>query len=315
MDKKAKIAIFSALFLVAILVVGIAIAAPKAKPACNDGKDNDGDTYTDWPNDPGCSSKADTSELNLNIECDDGSDNDGDSAIDYPDDAGCSSPTDNDETNCGDGVCEGPETQENCPQDCGEPDSCSDTDGGNVITVFGTVSGYFNNTPYSNDDYCVDASIILEYYCSGSYKQNQQQSCGTDGYLGNNYCMNNSVYKDWRDYYCSGGECDHTDTPTLQETCQYGCTNGTCNSPPNSCSDTDGGFVVTLQGTVSGYYGGNPYSYDDYCLGGNMSNWVQEYYCTGNQWTTYGYNCLYSNLTTCSNGACVQKNFFNFFFF
>ena len=47
MDKKAKIALIGALFLVCILVVAIAIAKPgrKGPKACNDKTDNDGDGY------------------------------------------------------------------------------------------------------------------------------------------------------------------------------------------------------------------------------------------------------------------------------
>jgi len=116
MDKKARIAMISALLLLGFLIIGIAMA--KAPPQCRDGIDNDGDTKTDYPNDPGCLRRNDNSELNPNVECDDGIDNDGDGAVDLSD-AGCSSSTDNDETNCGDGVCEGFETQSSCPADCG----------------------------------------------------------------------------------------------------------------------------------------------------------------------------------------------------
>ncbi len=307
MDKKAKIAIFSALLLVSILIVGLAIASPKAKPVrgkpqCNDGLDNDNDGYTDWPADPGCVNKNDKSELNPTIECDDGLDNDGDNNIDMAD-TGCSSPSDNDETDCGDGVCEGPETQGNCPADCGEPDSCGDTDSGNLPFTFGTTSGYYNNEPYSNDDYCVDTSNIVEYYCSSDYEQSQQQSCGADLYVGDNYCMNNSVYKDWRDYACASGECDYSDTPTLQEQCDYGCTNGECILIPDSCHDSDDGFNLFVQGIVSGNSSGVPYYHVDYCL--NSSTILIEYYCSGDNCGSQQMNCIYQNATSCSNGACV----------
>lgn len=288
------------LVIAAGLLIPIAIEGkPRAKAACNDKTDNDGDGYTDFPSDPGCSSKKDTSELNPEIECDDGVDNDGDNDIDY-NDGGCSGPTDDDETNCGDEVCEGGETQENCPEDCGYPDSCSDTDGGNYPFVFGTTSGYYNGEQYSSDDYCVDSANIMEYYCSGDYEQSQQQGCGTDGYVGDNYCLNESVYKDYRDYFCSSGECDYTDTPTLQEECEYGCTNGTCNPMPDSCSDTDGGFVINVTGAVYGYDEGSPYNYTDFC---NSTSMLIEYYCSGPQWTFTNWWC--TNQTTCQNGACV----------
>lgn len=300
MDKRILvIAVFLLIAVGLVIPMAFAVKGTKVKPVCNDKIDNDGDGYTDFPSDPGCSSKQDNSELDPNVECDDGADNDGDSDIDY-NDAGCSGPTDDDETNCGDSVCEGGETQESCPEDCGNPDSCDDTDGGNYPFVFGTTSGYYNGEPYSNDDYCVDSSNIMEYYCSGDYEQSQQQGCGTDGYVGSNYCINDSVYRDYRDYFCSSGECDYTDTPTLQEECEYGCTNGTCDSPPDSCNDTDGGIIISIQGMVSGYESGSPYNYTDYCA--NTST-IIEYFCSGVYWNFYPLTCM--NQTSCSNGACV----------
>jgi hypothetical protein len=182
MDKEGKIVLLSAFFLVIILVVGMVMAAPKANKACRDGIDNDGDGYIDWPNDPGCANKNDNSELNPNVECDDGIDNDGDNAIDMADE-GCSSPNDNDETNCGDSVCEGGETPVTCPADCGIPDSCSDTDGGLIEWIFGTVSGFFSGSPYSNADFCVDNTTLIEYSCLGNYVYSWNISC-TGNYTG-----------------------------------------------------------------------------------------------------------------------------------
>ncbi len=70
---------------------------------CSDGTDNDGDALVDFPDDPGCTSLADTSEVNP--QCNDGKDNDSDGAIDYPADPGCTSLADNNEPNpqCNDG--------------------------------------------------------------------------------------------------------------------------------------------------------------------------------------------------------------------
>jgi hypothetical protein len=147
-----------------------------AKPQCSDLIDNDGDSYTDYPSDPGCTSKRDTSELNANIECDDGKDNDLDGAIDMRD-GGCSGPTDNDETNCGDGKCEGGETCSSCQSDCGMCNTCSDTDGGWVPKVQGTVSGYYSGQPYSYTDYCIDSAMLNEYYCSGGLKYSSSFNC------------------------------------------------------------------------------------------------------------------------------------------
>ncbi|MBW2975214.1 hypothetical protein KY366_05845 [Candidatus Woesearchaeota archaeon] len=291
----------SALVLAAIFVTAIVIAAaPRAQKACSDGNDNDGDGYIDL-NDPGCANKNDLSELDPNVECDDGSDNDGDSAIDYNDD-GCSGPTDNDETNCGDSVCEGGETSGTCPEDCGYPDSCSDTDGGNYPSTFGTTSGYYNNNPYNNDDYCVDTSNIMEYYCNGDYEQSSQQSCGADGY-GSSYCNGSSVYRDLTDYFCSDGLCDYTITPELVETClsPEECVSGAC-VIPDSCSDTDGGWIFDVKGVASGYLSEVSYNSTDFCLD---SATIVEYSCFGD----YAYNttisCLDLNATSCSDGECI----------
>jgi hypothetical protein len=216
--------------------------------------------------------------------CRDTIDNDGDNYIDWPDDPGCDSRNDDNEYN---------------PWN----DSCSDTDGGNIITVFGTTFGYYNDELYSNSDYCVDSGTIMEYYCSGNYEQSQQQGCGTDGY-GSNYCSSGDVYRDYIDYYCTSGACDSTSTPELVEECTYGCTDGVCDGPPDSCSDTDGGFVVENQGTASGYYEGSPYNHTDYCV--DSTN-IVEYYCVGDWLYDSGsMPCWINNQTaTCVDGSCT----------
>jgi hypothetical protein len=65
---------------------------------CEDNYDNDSDGLIDFPLDPGCTDSLDTDETNV-YQCNDGLDNDSDSKIDYPLDPGCASATDNDETN------------------------------------------------------------------------------------------------------------------------------------------------------------------------------------------------------------------------
>ncbi len=103
--------------------------------------------------------------------------------------------------------------------------------------------------------------------------------------------------KTWK----SGGSCNFTTTPELVEECDWGCTNGICDSQPDSCIDTDGGFVVTIQGAVSGYSGGGPYNYTDYC---DTNTTLMEYYCSGNQWNSDIFYCT-GNFTSCINGKCI----------
>jgi hypothetical protein len=57
--------------------------ACQTAPTCSDGIDNDGDTLTDHPADPGCADPADTTETSALLPCDDGVDNDADALVDY----------------------------------------------------------------------------------------------------------------------------------------------------------------------------------------------------------------------------------------
>ncbi|MFH0978681.1 MAG: hypothetical protein V1837_05245 [Candidatus Woesearchaeota archaeon] len=221
---------------------------------------------------------------------------------------------------------------------CRYSDTCSDTDGGDVPLVFGTVSGYAYGYPYSVDDKCMGDSNLNETYCYGTQKAIHFQSCGTDAY-GSAYCSDDDVYKDYTDYYCSGGVCDSDTTPELQQDCGtdgYGanfcvgtqvyhnytdnyCSSGACGysiTPElvetcltgqycssgachwtNSCSDTDGGVMPNIFGTVSGYYSDASYSYDDFC---NTSAQLKEYWCNGALAKLSSQTCSYG----CADGKC-----------
>ena len=69
-----------------------------SEPECSDGKDNDDDTFTDYPADPGCTDPDDDSERELSEECSNGEDDDDDGWIDLAD-PGCIE-SDEEETKC-----------------------------------------------------------------------------------------------------------------------------------------------------------------------------------------------------------------------
>ncbi len=69
------------------------ILAAIDQPSCNDGLDDDGDGFTDFPNDPGCTDALDSDERGPTYECDNGLDDDGDGDSDFPNDVDCTSPT------------------------------------------------------------------------------------------------------------------------------------------------------------------------------------------------------------------------------
>jgi hypothetical protein len=72
-----------------------------ADAECSDGANNDLDSLTDYPFDPGCASADDPSELNAEVQCDNGLDDDHDGVIDDVD-PGCDGPSDTVE----DGICD-----------------------------------------------------------------------------------------------------------------------------------------------------------------------------------------------------------------
>jgi hypothetical protein len=112
-----------------------------AKPACDDGLDNDGDGAIDFPDDPSCASDdGDTEDGDPSAQCKDGRDNDSDGKIDYPTDPGCFAPNqDSEDDECPDGP--------SCPQ-------CSD----------GQDNDKNGSTDYPNDSAgCTAASDSDEY--------------------------------------------------------------------------------------------------------------------------------------------------------
>jgi hypothetical protein len=74
-------------------MLAVAQVTPRL-PACSDRLDQDGDGALGFPDDPGCRSAADTTEI---VDCSDGIDGDGDGLVDYPADPGCTSADDGDE--------------------------------------------------------------------------------------------------------------------------------------------------------------------------------------------------------------------------
>jgi hypothetical protein len=73
-----------------------------------------------------------------------------------------------------------------------------------------------------------------------------------------------------------------------------------CYSQPNTCTDTDGGQNLLVNGTTYGWYNNQQYTYMDVC--NNAFN-ITEYYCVG---TNANYNVTQCpSGRTCSSGKCV----------
>ncbi len=203
---------------------------------------------------------------------------------------------------------------QDCPYGCtggvcnaANPDTCSDTDGLNLNTL-GQVSGNVGGSPYSYSDSCFSTDQVTEFTCSGSVSTSGVYSCGSSGNIGSPYCIGSSVYQNYASRGCSLGVCTNSSSSNLVQTCANGCTNGACNSAPSdSCSDTDGGYVTSVQGTVSGVLNGSTYSNTDSCIGSAV---VSENYCVGTSKKTNLSSCgsdYYSGANYCLNGNVVRN--------
>ncbi len=180
MNKKAisKAAIIVIVVVIILIILAIYIGSRRAglspREQCRDGVDNDGDSKIDYPSDSGCTNKFDNSEASCvpgSTTCGIGECRRTSTCIN--DAVSCTPGTPIAEI-CGDGK------DNNCDgvidNGC-NPDSCSDTDGGIVKKVQGTVSGYKNNQAYSNTDFCLSGTSLTEYYCGGTNAYNTTQTC------------------------------------------------------------------------------------------------------------------------------------------
>ncbi len=152
---------------------------------------------------------------------------------------------------------------------------CYDTDAQNIGLVGSTQQDYedpFDGIPFRSDtlnDTCAAFDTVTEYYCTGGSRTSGNFTCPAN-------------------FMCSGGRC----IP------------GTVS---RSCTDTDGGINVTVNGSVLFEIRdpqGNIISTDranDTCLD---SGSVREYYCSANQPSSTILNCAANR--TCLNGACVS---------
>ena len=141
----------------------------------------------------------------------------------------------------------------------------------------------------TNPDSCSDTDGGLVYNITGN----------VSGYSNSSYFLyaDSCNGKVLTEYYCSG-----TRYYSTNYTCPYNCSSGACTSIQNSCTDTDGGMIPNLKGTVSGYKNNSPYNYSDICVN-NVT--LAEYYCSGTSALNTTYNCYMNTTTHCYDGTCA----------
>jgi hypothetical protein len=99
-------------------------------------------------------------------------------------------------------------------------------------------SGWMVDELCTPNQYCSGSGISTDrndYLCSSSVC-NSDSDCGTDGFIGETYCVENQVWNTYRTYYCENAgtlsaQCIYSDTKQEKTQCDSLCSNGACQSP------------------------------------------------------------------------------------
>ena len=149
---------------------------------------------------------------------------------------------------------------------------CPETDAGMDPDHKGITSGVYMGVQGNWPDYCYNQTSVFEFYCQGPNAVNSYiATCPA---------------------YCNGGECSATPGPTPQT-----------EFPPDVCTDTDGGAVYDIKGTVHGRnkLTGNWATETDKCDGPSL---LIEEFCDlnslNNEFASVPHTCPYG----CADGAC-----------
>lgn len=195
---------------------------------------------------------------------------------------------------------------------------CTDSDGGKDIFTLGTVDAPSG----TGTDRCIDeGSMVMEYYCNGSWKRSEDIPCpegfscesgrcagitcfdsdggrntgekGTVNYNKTQY-TDNCLDEKWvREFSCSGRD-------VLEEAieCGFGeaCIQGECAKAPE-CTDSDNGENIYVAGITR--YGSA--QYEDECVGYNV---VFEYSCRNGSVESKQIMCAEGE--ECEDGICIE---------
>jgi len=205
--------------------------------------------------------------------------------------------------------------------------------GSNVVQNYRT---FTCNNAGTSSSYCSNATSqsILQtcnYGCTNgacnptpTINCTTNSQCGTDGYIGSPTCSGTNVVQNYKTFTCNNpgtvnSVCSNAITTNkIKQTCNYGCTNGNCNSvPAPTCGSSDMGYnPLYTHGDDPFVRGTSQLSnglgiVSDTCLSSGL---LREYFCLNDFTISYfDANCslFYDNATTkfsCVSGACVGRN-------
>lgn len=159
-----------------------------------------------------------------------------------------------------------------------------------------------------NDDVYTNTT---DYYCSGggcgvNFSSTLKESCSlgcSDGACITAVCGNGiregSEECDGTDL--GGQTCSGLGYAFGNLTCTSSCTFNETQCNDAACTDSDGGVVPSVKGTVNWTWYGNNYTYTDHCYNADILN---EYSCDGYNLDVDYIDCSTTN-QTCMNGVCV----------
>jgi hypothetical protein len=230
---------------------------------------------------------------------------------------------------CGDKVCD---PGEQCDSDCKHEDSCSDSDGGIVDSVKGSLSVYSNNVLSSYSDACINSSLLEEFYCAQNLAVSQNLTCAVKE-TASDYCNSTALFRRTLRTGCFDGACRESQEMRILKICEVTCDFGRCvsaneaevledapvvTSDTDTCADSDNGATINVKGTVLGIYNNSPYRYSDFC----RENTLVEYVCRGKTFSRQELSCpadaysepyclgsnVYRNYVdhSCAQGACMN---------
>lgn len=200
--------------------------------------------------------------------------------------------------------------------------SCADTDGGQVFTIKGTVSGYstVSSSSYSHTDSC-SGNMLTEWYCSGTSAASVTHDCTQDGKIcSNGACVLSSPSPTptptpscASDYgnpcssgrYCSGSIVEYkSGTYDCSGSCVYDTTHTVVNCASKQSVDSDGSSTAYfIAGNVLDYTGCNNGActskrYKDSCSG----NTLTEFGATGASFVSHTKDCTDYNFCDKKSG-------------
>ena len=197
----------------------------------------------------------------------------------------------------------------------------------------GTTSSYCPNilTPRTLE-VCANGCDIFSGACnSAPITCSNNLQCGTDGFLSQPTCSGDNRVQNYQTFTCSNpgntnSYCSNTTNSIILQSCQYGCSNGACNSAPIICSNNLQCGNPTTTSTCSGNNRTqtitiptchNAGSINSYCLNSTSTDSIVcQYGCSNNACNLNPGNqtcaneqikCISDNFWKCENDSWVNK--------